>query len=275
MNNQPIGIFDSGVGGLTIVPPLLRKLPNERLIYFGDTARTPYGSKAISTIKKFTDEIVSFFLEKNVKMIAIACNTVTSACLEELQARYPNIPMVGVIEPAVKKIIHNIKPDAKIGVIGTKVTIHNKAYSSVIKKHNSTFGVYEKACPILVPLIEEGLIDNEITDLAVKHYLEEFSTEKKIDALVLGCTHYSLIKSTIAKNLPEVEIIDPSDEMVCGIELALRKNNLLADSPKIDNIIYASDLSPNFTNMINSIFKGKVRVGVKNFDLLIEELPHI
>ena len=274
MNNQPIGVFDSGVGGLTIVPPLLKRLPNERLIYFGDTARTPYGSKAISTIKKFTEEIVEFLLEKRVKMIAIACNTVTSACLEELQVKYPQIPMVGVIEPAVKKIIHNFHPDAKIGVIGTKVTIHNKAYHNAITKHNSKFAVYEKACPILVPLIEEGLIDSEITDLAVKHYLEEFSQEKKVDALVLGCTHYPLIKRAIAKVLPGVEIVDPSYEMVCGIEKVLKENTLLANKPKSDNIIYASDLSPNFSNMINSIFKDKVRVGVKNFDLLIEELPH-
>jgi len=274
MNNQPIGVFDSGVGGLTIVPSLLKRLPNERLIYFGDTARTPYGSKAVSTIKKFTEEIVDFLLEKKVKMIAIACNTVTSACLEELQVKYPDIPMVGVIEPAVKKIIKNFKADAKIGIIGTKVTINNNAYSNAIQKYNSGFTVYEKACPIFVPLIEEGLMDNEITDLAVKHYLEEFDQERKIDALVLGCTHYPLIKKTISRTLPGVEIIDPSYEMVCGIEKTLKENDLLADNPKTDNIIYASDLSPNFTNMINSIFKDKVRVGVKNFDLLVEELPH-
>jgi len=274
MNNQPIGVFDSGVGGLTIVPHLLRTLPQERLIYFGDTARTPYGSKALSTIKKFTEEIVEFLLEKNVKMIAIACNTVTSTCLEELQVKYPQIPIVGVIEPAVKKIIGTAKENAKIGVIGTKVTIENKAYSNAIEKYGKYLTVYEKACPIFVPLIEEGLIDNEITDLAVRHYLRDFSEENKIDYLVLGCTHYPLIKKSIAKTLLDVEIINPSEEMVYGIETVLRENDLLAEKPQKDNIIYASDLSPNIINMIKSMFTDKVRVGVKNFDLLIEESPH-
>lgn len=272
MSNQPIGVFDSGVGGLTIIPHLRQRLPDERLIYFGDTARTPYGSKALSTIRKFTDEIVEFLLEKRVKMIAIACNTVTSTCLEDLQIKYPHVPIVGVIEPAVKRIIETTAPNAKIGVIGTKVTIENKAYSNVIKKHNNSLSVYEKACPILVPLIEEGLINSEITDLAVKHYLEEF--DQKIDSLVLGCTHYPLIKNSITKTLPEVRIINPSEEMVYGIETALRENNLLAQEPQMENIIYASDLSPNINNMIKYIFNDRVLVGVKNFDLRVEESPH-
>jgi len=274
MNNQPIGVFDSGVGGLTIVPHLMKRLPQERLIYFGDTARTPYGSKALSTIKKFTEEIVEFLLEKKVKMIAIACNTVTSSCLEDLQNKYPDVPIVGVIEPAVKKVLYRAKSNARIGVIGTKVTIENKAYSSVIKKQNNNLTVYEKACPIFVPLIEEGLIDSEITDLAVQHYLQEFNKVKPIDYLVLGCTHYPLIKKSIFKTLPNVEIINPSEEMVYGIEEALQRHDLLAEQSKMENIIYASDLSPNITNMIRHLFTEKVRIGVKNFDLLVEESPH-
>lgn len=273
-NNQPIGVFDSGIGGMTIIPYLLKHLPNERLIYFGDTARTPYGSKSISTIKKFTEEIVEFLLEKQVKMIAIACNTVTSTCLPDLQNKYPDIPIVGVIEPAVKKLISLAPESAKVGIIGTRVTIANKAYSSIICKYNSKLRVYEKACPLFVPLIEESLAESEIANLTVKHYLKDL--QDKIDYLILGCTHYPLLNKFISQTLPGVKIINPSEEMVYGIEEALVKHKLLAAEPVIDNIVYVSDLFNNtmVNNMIEHVFQERVRIGLKNFDLFLEESPH-
>lgn len=272
MKNQPIGFFDSGVGGLTSIPHLMKLLPNERLIYFGDTARTPYGSKALSTIKSFTNQIVEFLVSKNVKMIVIACNTITSTCLDDLKSEYPNIPVLGIIDPAAKKVASTCSYKNKIGIIGTKVTINHKAHIKSILEYNPNLNLYDIACPIFVPLIEEGIIDNDIMELSVKYYLDDFIKANKIDTLVLGCTHYPLIRQTITKLYPYLNIIDPSEEIINDIEKVLNQNNLLANNSHIQNSFYASDLSENFINMIDSIFgKANVKVSFKNFDLDILE----
>lgn len=268
MDNRPIGIFDSGVGGLTAIPHIMRRLPKERLIYFGDTARTPYGSKAKSTITSFTKQIVDFLLNKNVKMLVIACNTITATCLDELLEYCKEVPVIGIIEPAAKKVAREHTHINHIGIIGTKVTIQQKTYIKNISKYNQSLNLYDKACPIFVPLIEEGIIDHDIMELSVKHYLDEFVQENSLDTLVLGCTHYPLIQPTIEKLYPQLRIIDPSFEIVHSIHTALSEGNLFAENPETENIFYASDLSENFMNMINSIFgKESVKVDFKNFDL--------
>ncbi|MBF8983314.1 glutamate racemase [Lutibacter sp. B2] len=268
MDNRPIGVFDSGVGGLTAIPYILKELPNERLIYFGDTARTPYGSKATSTIKHFTKQIVDFLISKDVKMIVIACNTITSTCLTYLQKLYPEMPFIGIIEPAAFRASQICNEDNNIGIIATKVTTTEKTYINSIHKHNNTLNLFDKSCPIFVPLIEEGIINNDIMNLSIKYYLDDFVFNNKLDTLILGCTHYPLIRKTIQKLYPNLNIINPSFEIIKSVKSTLIEKNIFSTHPTYENIFYASDLSENFINMINSIFgEANVQISFKNFDL--------
>ena len=267
MDNRPIGFFDSGLGGLTCIPYLMKELPGERMIYFGDTARTPYGSKAISTIRKFSIEIADFLIKNNVKMIVIACNTVSATSLWDISEKYPEVPVIGIIEPAAEKAAAVCSADNVIGIIGTKATIASGAYGRSIKSINRGPAVYSAACPAFVPLIEEGIVNNEIMDLTIKYYLEDFIHGKGIDTLVLGCTHYPLIRGNIEKLYPGLKIIDPSKEIVSSIKRTLLERDLLADKPDIENTCYASDLSGNFVDMIENIFENKkVNVKFKNLE---------
>ncbi|MGL4484842.1 MAG: glutamate racemase, partial [Anaerovoracaceae bacterium] len=226
MDNRPIGFFDSGLGGLTCIPYLVERMPNERIIYFGDTARTPYGSKAVSTIKTFSTQIADFLVKQDVKMIVIACNTVSSTCIEDLQNRFPEIPVLSIIVPAVSRLAMVAEMGERVGIIGTKVTVSSGAYSKLLvadrknKVKISTnqyltgrkdLSVFEIACPAFVPLIEEGIVENEIMDLTIKHYLDDFINDNNIGTLVLGCTHYPLIRKNIEKLYPAIKIINPSE----------------------------------------------------------------
>lgn len=268
MDNRPIGFFDSGLGGLTCIPYLMKALPNERIIYFGDTARTPYGSKATSTIRLFSMQIADFLVKENVKMIVIACNTVSSTCLSDLQKKYPNIPIVGIISPAAEVVANTCNKENNIGIIGTKVTIKSKAYDELIHHLNPELNLFSTPCPTFVPLIEEGIIQNEIMDLSIKYYLDNFISYNRIDTLVLGCTHYPLIRKNIKKLYPNLRIINPSEEILQSITAQLEENNLLSNQPVFDNTFYASDLSENFINMINRIFENsEFKVAFKSFDL--------
>lgn len=268
MDNRPIGFFDSGLGGLTCVPHLMQALPNERIIYFGDTARTPYGSKGISTIRNFSMQIADFLISENVKMIVIACNTVSSTCLDELQQKYPQIPIIGIIEPTAKVTAETCNEQDNIGVIGTKVTIKSKAYEKLIYNMNSKLNLYSTPCPTLVPLIEEGIIQNDIMDLSIKYYLDQFISYNKINTLILGCTHYPLIRKNIEKIYSGLRIINPSTEIIQSIIVELAAKDIFSDEPVFDNMFYASDLSENFVNMINRIFKNSgFKVAFKSFDL--------
>ncbi len=183
MDNRPIGIFDSGLGGLNCIPSLLKQTADERVIYFGDTARTPYGSKAVSTIKTYTYQIADFLASQDVKMMVIACNTITATCLPELQERFPTIPILGIIEPAARAIGKMCNENNHIGVIATKVTTESGLYPESIARfaEGKRLKVYAKATPLLVPLIEEGIIDDEIMDLTIDHYLKDFIAQNQID----------------------------------------------------------------------------------------------
>ena len=272
MDNRPIGFFDSGLGGLTCISPLLSAMPNERIIYFGDTARTPYGSKAPSTIKTFSLQIADFLVQRNVKMIVIACNTVSAVCLTELQERYPDIPIVGIIRPAAEKVALTCSKDNSVGIISTKVTYNSGVYEKLIHQLAPDFPLHAIPCPTLVPLIEEGIIENEIMDLSIQYYMDHFLSYHKIDTLILGCTHYPLIRENISKLYPSLDIIDPSREIAGHVQKKLIESDLLAQDSNFENTFYASDLSENFVNMINRIFEiGKFRVAFKNLDLDIYE----
>ncbi|MDR3363800.1 MAG: glutamate racemase [Clostridiales Family XIII bacterium] len=274
MDNRPIGFFDSGLGGLTCIPYLLKALPRERITYFGDTARTPYGSKTAATIRKFASEIADFLIEsQDVKMVAIACNTVSAIALDDLRQRHPKVPILGIISPAAHTAARGCAPENRIGVIGTKATIASGAYTKKILGENPALDIYGQACPAFVPLIEEGIIQNHIMDLTIRYYLDQFIDYNEIDTLVLGCTHYPLIRKNITKLYPGLRIIDPSEEILTSIDDALTRRGLHAEeasgtAPEAEHVFYASDLSENFVNMINLIFSGTgYRVAFRNFDL--------
>lgn len=270
MDNRPIGFFDSGLGGLTCIPYLMKALPEEKIIYFGDTARTPYGSKATSTIMNFSREIADFLVMSNVKMIVIACNTVSATCLEDLRERFPQIPILGIIDPAAKKVAEDFGSDDNVGIIGTKVTIASKAYERCIDEHDGKVNIHEVACPAFVPLIEEGIIENDIMDLTIKYYMDDFVKNNDLDAVILGCTHYPLIKDNIERIYPDLQIINPSSIIVNDIKKVLEENDMLADGSDFRNVFYASDLSENFINMIDHIFENEseeAKVKFLNFDL--------
>ena len=270
MDNRPIGVFDSGLGGLTCIPNLFGDLPEERVIYFGDTARTPYGSKAISTVKAYTNQIADFLASKDVKMMVIACNTISATCLPELRQRFPEIPILGIINPAAQKIAETCTRENHVGIIATKVTIASGVYSDSIQDLHPGLQVHPKATPAFVPLIEEGIIDNEIMDLTIRHYMDSFIYENQIDTLVLGCTHYPLIRKNITRSYPHLKIVNPSYEIVARIHQVLQERDLLAANNDRENIFYASDLSENFVNMIQNILKtekSNLTLKFKNLDL--------
>lgn len=271
MDNRPIGFFDSGLGGLTSIPNLFANLPNERVIYFGDTARTPYGSKAVSTIKQYSMQIADFLVSKDVKMIVIACNTISATCLDELRERFPQIPILGIISPAARAVAANCTEENNVGIIATKVTIASGAYKDRIEDFNDSLNVHQLATPAFVPLIEEGIIENEIMDLTIRYYMDDFIKENKIDTLVLGCTHYPIIRKNIEKIYPDLKIVNPSYEIIGRVKQILENDNALAgDNNDRENIFYASDLSENFTNMIQKVLeteKSNLILKFKNLDL--------
>lgn len=273
MDNRPIGFFDSGIGGLTSVTHIMKSLPEERIIFYGDTARTPYGSKTPETIKQFTMQIGEFLVKNDVKMIVIACNTVTATCLYDLRKMYPEIPVVGVISPTAKESVKLCDENDNIGIIATNVTIKSKAYEEKIKSLNSNLKLYSKACPAFVPLIEEGIIDNEIMDLTIKYYLDDFIKENEINTLILGCTHYPLIADNLRRIYPNIKLISSSEEVATAVKMDLEKNSMLASrnsSSLKDNVFYASDLSQKFSDMIALILgrdKEELRIEFKNLDM--------
>ena len=256
MDNRPIGFFDSGLGGLTSIPYIMKELPKERIIFYGDTARTPYGSKSPDTIRQFTLQIGDFLVKKGVKMIVIACNTVTATCLDDLRRTYPDIPVIGVISPTARVIANKCNHDDRIGIIATKVTIKSGAYEKKINEKHPGLNLFSKACPAFVPLIEEGIIDNEIMDLTIKYYLDDFVKEHHINRLVLGCTHYPLIEEEISKLYPDLHIISSSAEVSKAVELELKKRDGLAEPRKAEHLFFASDISNHFIRLLWSISEG-------------------
>ncbi len=193
---NPIGFFDSGIGGLTVVKSVMELMPNENIVYFGDTARVPYGSKSNDTVVEYSIQAANFLLRKNIKLLVVACNTASSVALNELR-KFLTVPVIGMIEPGARFALSESQ-NKNIGVIGTRATINNKAYAHELKKLNSRVKVFEQACPLFVPLAEEGWTDQKATELIAKEYLTPLK-EKNIDSLILGCTHYPILADVIQK----------------------------------------------------------------------------
>ena len=205
-DNRAIGIFDSGIGGLTVVKRVEQLLPGEDIIYFGDTARVPYGTKSNSTVIEYSIQNTIFLMQKNVKTIVVACNTVSSVAVDTLR-KYFNIPFISMIEPGSDFALRETKNN-RVGIVGTNATINNKAYSKDLLKKNGDLYVAEKSCPLFVPLAEEGWLSHKATEIIAKEYLNDL-TEKEIDTLILGCTHYPVLTEIIQKVVGEdVKLID-------------------------------------------------------------------
>ncbi|HOK56411.1 MAG TPA: glutamate racemase [bacterium] len=253
MNKNPIGIFDSGVGGLSVVKEIIKVLPEENIIYFGDTARVPYGTKSERVIKKFAVEDVIFLLKYNPKLIVIACHTVSSYASYYLRKKFKNIKIIDVIEPTVEKAVKLTK-NKKIGVIGTTATISSLRYQKLFSKYKG-IEVYTKDCPLFVPVVEEGWFENEISYKIAEIYLSELK-KKNIDTLVLGCTHYPYLKKTIQKIMGKnVEIIDASYEVSIKIKNIIEENNLNNKGGKGKISLYFSDISPHVEKTIKFLFE--------------------
>ena len=233
---------------MTVVKKMLSMLPNEKIIYFGDTARVPYGSKSNSTIIEYANQDVKFLYNKNVKLIIAACNTASSVALDNLREQF-DIPIIGMIEPGSKYALSKTK-NGKIGVVGTHSTINNEAYSRKLKQLNDEVKVFEKACPLFVPLAEEGWTDHKATELIAEEYLEEL-IEKEIDTLILGCTHYPILTEIIQKIMgAKVTLIDSGTAATFEVENYLDGRGLRNDSNQIGkHQYYVSDLPVKFKNI--------------------------
>jgi len=223
--NQPIGIFDSGIGGLTVFSELQKLLPLEDFVYLGDTARVPYGTKSSEMVLHYSQHNVKFLLEKKVKMVVVACNTASAFALLELQKYYP-IPIIGVIDPGAQGAMKTSQKN-RIGVIGTEGTIRSDAYAKTILRKNPKTFVVSTPCPLFVPLVEEGWLEGEVTEQVASIYLKKIISEK-VDTLILGCTHYPLLKRTLKKVVGNsIQLIDSAEETALETKHILEENKIL------------------------------------------------
>jgi glutamate racemase len=242
---QAVGIFDSGVGGLTVLREITRVLPQEDTIYFGDTARVPYGTKSPETVTRYAREITAFLIRRDIKLLVVACNTASAVALPTLKRLF-SIPVVGVIEPGARRAVE-VSRSGRIGVIGTAGTIRSSAYTRAIKRLDPAAEVLTKACPLFVSLVEEGWVDNQVARLTAQNYLQELK-DAGVDTLVLGCTHYPLLKPLIAEIMGErVTLVDSAAETARTVAEILARNNCMRpDSEKGNHHYYVSDIPAGF-----------------------------
>ncbi len=256
-SQAPIGIFDSGVGGLTVAREIMRQMPKEKIIYFGDTARVPYGNKSKDTITRFSKQIARFLLSHEVKTIVVACNTASAYAVEELEAEL-DIPVIGVVKPGAR-MAADVTGNGRIGVIATEGTIGSGLYNTYIKSLREDAVIYGKACPLFVPLVEEGLWQDPVTVEIASRYLTEL-IDLDIDTLILGCTHYPLIRSVIGQIMGDgVTLVNPAYETAIALKKLLDEKGLLNQvTPPLGSNpyqFYVSDGAEKFKQFANSIIK--------------------
>lgn len=251
---SPIGVFDSGVGGLTVAREIMRNLPNEDIVYFGDTARVPYGSKSKDNIIRYSRQIIHFLQTKGVKAIVIACNTASALALETVKDEF-DIPIIGVVEPGARAALA-VTETKKIGVIGTEATVRSAMYEKIIQGIEKDVTVFAKACPLFVPLVEEGFKKHPVTEEIIHYYLASFK-ESDIDALILGCTHYPLLRSKIREYVGEkITLVNPAYETAMDLKVMLQENDM--ENPDVEGdhgsySFYVSDAADKFKQFANSI----------------------
>lgn len=277
--NAPIGVFDSGVGGLTVMREIMRQMPDERLVYFGDTARVPYGNKSKETVIRYSKQIIRFLQTKEVKAIVIACNT-ASACALEAVEQSLDIPIIGVISAGSRAAVKSTR-NGKIGIIGTEATIRSGVYSEEMKRLREGIEVTGKSCPLFVPLVEEGLLHDSVTDEIASRYLACLKG-KYIDTLVMGCTHYPLLRSTFKRLMgDDVTLVNPAYETAVELRELLESSGMtctgtgaMADGEVLGAVeagmggsanireqyqFYVSDLAEKFTSFATSILPKEVK----------------
>lgn len=274
MNKEaPIGVFDSGIGGLTVAKEIMNELPSESIVYFGDTARVPYGNKSPETIIAYSRQIARFLVSQQVKAIVVACNTVSALALETIKNEF-DIPFIGVVKPGAKAAAQVTK-NKKIGVIGTEGTISSGLYEEFLKKTSPEVEVYGTACPLFVSLAEESWLDDPITLAVAERYLTPLK-DKNIDTLVLGCTHYPLLRPTISKVMgDQVTLVNPAYETAKELKYVLEDNHILSDKEETQtkctsHKFYVSDGAEKFRNFANTILPCHMiaveDVAVKSFE---------
>lgn len=252
-----IGIFDSGVGGLTVLREIKKAIPNEKLLYFGDTARVPWGSKSEKTIQSYSEEIVKFLVSQGAKEIVIACNTASSFATKHLRKKFPKIVFHDVISPCVKKALNG--KEGNVLIVGTKATVSSEAYKKSLQNNFFPGRIYSQACPLFVPFIEEGLQNDSLLFEVAKRYLEKFK-KKRIDYVILGCTHYPLMKKTISKVFNrEVEMINAAREVAKEVARNKTKNG---SKRKIADEFYFSDWSKHSETLVKSIIGYEPRIKI-------------
>jgi glutamate racemase len=253
MDSRPIGIFDSGIGGLTVCKAIHQLLPGENLIYFGDTARFPYGTRSAETLIRYARQITAYLLSRNVKMIVIACNTSSAAALPVLQQEN-TIPIIGVINAgaraACKRSHNNL-----IGVIGTRATVSSKSYEKAIHAINPNITVIQQHATLLVSLIEEGWIEDDVTKLTIQRYLQHM-VDQDLKTLILGCTHFPILKKTIHDVYPQLDLVDTGEEIAKEVKEILTKKNLANNSSSGTIELLASDITDTMQSLKKLFFNG-------------------
>src|SRR5574344_686705 len=266
MKDFPVGIFDSGVGGLTVAREVMRQMPNENIVYFGDTARVPYGSKSKETIINFSRQIVEFLKTKNVKAIVIACNTASALALETIKEEV-DIPVIGVVKPGAKTAAMTTK-NKRIGVIGTEATINCGIYTEYLREINAEIQVFAKTCPLFTPLVEENWLYDSVTIEIAERYLSEFKGYD-IATLVLGCTHYPLIRHILQKVVGDkVSLVNPAYETAIALKKVLESNGLIREAGVMEHKFYVSDGAEKFRSFANSILPCEI---METKDIKIEQ----
>jgi glutamate racemase len=263
-NDAPIGIFDSGIGGLTVLSAIRRKLPCESLIYLGDTARLPYGTKSAETVLRYSTECADFLVARGIKALVVACNTASAFALHDLKRRC-DIPVIGVVEPGAKAAIAASK-NHTIGVIGTSGTISSNAYGKALKALDGGVCVVSRACPLFVPLVEEGWVENDVAVAAARNYLCGL-TDEGIDVLILGCTHYPLIAGVIKREIGRgVALVDSAETTAEALSQLLQEKGLSSSHGSGSYRLYVTDVPLRFEKLAER-FLGEEPPAVTRVDL--------
>ena len=262
--DAPVGVFDSGVGGLTVAREIMRNLPSEKIVYFGDTARVPYGSKSKETVIRYSRQIIRFLQEQQVKAIVVACNTASAFALDTVRDEF-DIPIIGVIESGAKVAAARTRNE-RVGIIGTVGTVGSGIHAQYLKKLDPEITVFGKACPLFVPLVEEGWLHDPVTVEVASRYLKELQ-DKDVDTLILGCTHYPLIRSTIRQVMgEEVCLVNPAYETALELGKLLEEQGLSStgtEQKEFPYRFYVSDLADEFKEFANSILPYDVEMTKK------------
>lgn len=262
MDNRPIGMFDSGVGGLTVLKEVKNLLPNEEIIYLGDTKRFPYGSKSKESIIEISRNCVKYLVSKNVKLVIIACGTATSQSIDILKKEF-DIPIIGIIKPTIEYLKENVQGKEKIGVIATQGTIRSKAWEKNILKNLKNSEVISQETPLLATMAEQGWTNNKVAKYTIKEYMKQF---KKVNRLILGCTHYPMFEELIRKELKKkVDIINTGEKVATYVQKYLLDNDMQNDESIKKNTIYLTDTESNFINIAKNLLQEKIKIEEANF----------